>query len=395
MSPNVYKSRRQALLKLIDGTGFALIAFDAMQQTNDAPGLFIQDSNFLYLTGINEPGWVLLVAINGKSTLIAPNINRQQQIFDGSLSHKLAKQISGVDEIVVEKTDPLFLGNYLKEKVGLITPKAQPKHYPFSPNPAQKRLHRKAIKAGAEPIDISLHLAKLRAIKDEQEIASIKAAVRLTCESFIEVKKLLPKSSYEFQLAAQHTFNFMNQGRTHAYEPIVAGGVNACTLHYQQNNQPLPKNGLVLMDVGARVNGYAADITRTYAIGKPSEREKAVHNAVVRAHQKIIELIKPGLMVKNYSNEVDEIMKQELRVLGLLNSEGDYRKYYPHAVSHGLGLDVHDSLGAPDKFLPGMVITVEPGIYIPEESIGVRIEDDILITETGSEVLSGMLPTSL
>ena len=149
------------------------------------------------------------------------------------------------------------------------------------------------------------------------------------------------------------------------------------------------------MIAGARVGGYAADITRTYAIGTPSQREKDVHAEVEKAHRAIIDLIKPGASIKQYSASVDEIMKQALQNLNLFNTPDDYRRYFPHAVSHGLGIDVHDSLGGFETFLPGMVLTVEPGVYIPEEGIGVRIEDDILVTEDGNRNLSAALPTSL
>jgi len=152
---------------------------------------------------------------------------------------------------------------------------------------------------------------------------------------------------------------------------------------------------MVLIDAGAKVGGYAADITRTYAIGRPSDREIEVHAAVETAHKAIIDLIKPGFGMKDYHFQSDEIMKKALKSLGLLNAPADYRKYFPHAVSHGLGIDVHDSLGGFETFQPGMVLTVEPGIYIPEEGIGVRIEDDILVTEEGNRNLSAALPTSL
>jgi Xaa-Pro aminopeptidase len=204
---------------------------------------------------------------------------------------------------------------------------------------------------------------------------------------------------YEYEIEAAFTHAFRSNGATgHAYDPIVAGGKNACTLHYNDNNMALPKNGLVLMDIGARVGGYAADITRTYAIGTPTQRQKDVHAAVESAHHAIITLLRPGASVIEYHDSVDAIMKEALIGLGLMQSVDDtkaYRTYFPHAVSHGLGIDVHDGLGRPETFQPGMVLTVEPGIYIPSEGIGVRIEDDILITDTGHRNLSAALPTSL
>jgi Xaa-Pro aminopeptidase len=154
---------------------------------------------------------------------------------------------------------------------------------------------------------------------------------------------------------------------------------------------------LLLLDIGALVGGYAADITRTYAIGAPTKRMKDVHSAVKRAHEEIIHLLAPGVTIRSYHEAVDSIMKRELMELKLIDSLDDsrYRKYFPHAVSHGLGIDVHDSLGNTDQLKQGMILTVEPGIYIPEEGIGVRIEDDILITKDGFENLSATLSREL
>jgi Xaa-Pro aminopeptidase len=169
-------------------------------------------------------------------------------------------------------------------------------------------------------------------------------------------------------------------------------------LHYVQNDAKLKKRELLLLDIGARARGYAADITRTYAFSEPTKRQQMVHEAVRRAQKQIIELLQPNLLLEQYHRDVRRIMSDVLMELGLMKDgrdEDNLRKYFPHAASHGLGVDVHDSLGAPRMLEPGMVLTVEPGIYIPEEEIGVRIEDDILITPKGRENLSGRLSTEL
>ncbi len=149
------------------------------------------------------------------------------------------------------------------------------------------------------------------------------------------------------------------------------------------------------MDVGAFYGGYAADISRTYVKGEPTKRQAAVHQAVEVAHHRIIKLIEPMLSVEEYQRSVDKIMKEALDSIGLQSDDTGLRKYFPHAISHGLGIDVHDSLGAPKYFETNMVLTVEPGIYIPEENIGVRIEDDILVTANGRKNLSAALSTGL
>ena len=238
---------------------------------------------------------------------------------------------------------------------------------------------------------------ELKAIKQPEELARMRAAAKLTCSAFADVRAKLDELKTEAEVEAEFTYRFHRVGAKHAYEPIVAGGANACTLHYRVNKDKLRSRDMVLIDIGARTDGYSADVTRTYCL-HPTKRQKAVHAAVESAHKSIIALLAPGLPIAEYIDAVDAIMKQALHSLGLLDDVNDaemYRKYFPHAISHGLGIDPHDSLGRPRYFETGMVLTVEPGIYIPEEGIGVRLEDDILITPTGHENLSAALPTSL
>jgi Xaa-Pro aminopeptidase len=217
--------------------------------------------------------------------------------------------------------------------------------------------------------------------------------------AFEEVKASLDSLAYEYEVEAEFSYLFRRSGaKGHSYDPIVASGKNACTLHYGANNAKMKKRDLLLLDIGARHEGYAADITRTYALGEPTKRQREVHAAVQQAQADIIKLLRPDLSVEQYQRDVDGIMTRALMSLGLMKSESDeanFHKYFPHAVSHGLGVDVHESLGAPRVFQPGMLLTVEPGIYIPEEGIGVRIEDDILITEKGRTNLSARLSTDL
>lgn len=397
MTSRDYKKRRTTLRSHLDGLGYVVAAFDAVQQTNDASAPFQQEASFWYLTGIEEPGWTLIVEKIGKSTLIAPDISEVHRIFDGGISDLDAQEISGVERVMGRKEGYAFLENILKAEpsIGGITPDPQEKHYSFVMNPAPKKLYSYLKSNSKEVVDIRLAIARMRAIKTPDEIDTIRRAVKLTIEAFSKVKQTSSTAENEYNLEAAFTFAFRNMGAHHAYEPIIAAGKNACTLHYQKNSTELPKNGLVLMDVGARTEGYCADITRTYAIGTPTPRQIAVHASVEKAHHQIIALLRPGVSVKEYHLKVDEIMKSALKDLGLLKKPEDYRKYFPHAISHGLGIDVHDSLGAPEVFEPGMVLTVEPGIYISEEGIGVRIEDDILITTTGNENLSASLPTAL
>lgn len=401
VSQTFFVHNRKAMIDSVKGGLIILAAYTALQRGNDNAHCFEQESNFWYLTGISEPDWrVIIDGSAHKSWLVAPDIDEVHRTFDGGLSNDEARQISGIDTVISHTDSEKLLRDLAKKHSIVYALGEHPhgEHFNFVENPAQKKLWTVLERIFNSVQDCRLELARQRAIKQPEEIAAIKKAIRLTTEAFELVKDRLPQLKYEYEVEAEFDYYFKKHGATHAYDPIVAGGKNACTLHYNKNADKLKKNSLLLIDVGARVDGYAADITRTYALGQPTKRQLAVHAAVEQAHLTIIKLLKPGLSVGVYQEKVDDIMKQTLLSLDLMKSledEDNYRRYFPHAISHGLGVDVHDSLGRPTNFEPGMVLTVEPGIYIPEESIGVRIEDDILITKTGSENLSRRLSTSV
>jgi Xaa-Pro aminopeptidase len=203
---------------------------------------------------------------------------------------------------------------------------------------------------------------------------------------------------YEYQLEAEITAGFRKRGATgHAFEPIVAAGKRACILHNVANNAPIGKNELVVVDVGAEFEHYSADITRTVSFERSSTRQGAVYSAVLEAQEFAIDLLKPGLAFEDYRRQTDRFIGEKLRELGLIKTVGPagIRKYYPHSISHFMGLNVHDVGDYGQSLQSGMVLTVEPGIYIPEEGLGVRLEDDILVTEKGCEILSKTLPKRL
>jgi len=392
--------RRERMYKALGGTPLIMTAYNALQKSADMAHAFTQDASFLWLTGINEPGWQCVIE-GGTLTLVAPERDDVHILFDGGLTNEEAKQISGADAVLSRSEGDVMIKALSDTYPAVYAVGEDPhaEHYSFVENGAQKQLLMQLEALFTEVKDARLIFAQLRALKSEREVDAIRKAIAVSIEGFKSVRDQLSESRYEYEIEAELNSAFRKTGAEgHAYEPIVASGAHACTLHYATNNDALPCDGLLLIDAGAKVDGYAADITRTYAMGTPTARQIAVHEAVQKAHFKIIDLIKPGVTLKRYQHDVDEIMKDALESLGLLKDRSDekmYRKYFPHAVGHGLGLDVHESLGGSGEFKPGMVLTVEPGIYIPEEGIGVRIEDDILVTETGNENLSAGLSTSL
>ena len=243
----------------------------------------------------------------------------------------------------------------------------------------------------------------LRAVKSQIEVDLIKNACRITDSTFRRLLGFIKPGVWEFEIEAEIYHEFMrNRSRGPAFGTIVASGADSCTLHYVKNDKQCSKGDLVLIDFGAEYANYAADVTRTVPIGGSfSNRQKQVYNAVLAVHKAAIALLTPGKTFDEYNKEVGRIMEAELIGLGLLTSaevkhqseaEPLYKKYYPHGTSHYLGLDVHDYGDRYRKFEPGMVLTCEPGIYIRNEAIGIRIENDILITQDGPVDLTENIP---
>lgn len=397
-----FANNRQKLRQVLGSSPIILTAYAQLQRGNDAAFKFEQEANFWWLTGIEAPDWQLIIdGSRQKTWLVAPDIDEVHRVFDGSLSPEDALRISGVDAVLTRAEAEEKITELARQHAVVFTLGDDPyaEHYDFSRNPAPDALKRRLMRTFADVRSVRREMSRLRAIKQPEEIAAMERAISLTIDAFQHVGPLLGSLRFEYEVEAEFSYYFRRHGAAgHAYDPIVASGAHACTLHYGANNSALADRQLLLLDIGARHEGYAADITRTYAIGEPTERQTAVHRAVAEAQRAIIALLEPGLSIKEYHESADTIMQDALLSLGLMKGRNDtvgYRQYFPHAVSHGLGIDVHDSLGAPERLEPGMVLTVEPGIYIPEESIGVRIEDDILITIGGRRNLTAALSTEL
>lgn len=401
MNADFFSFNRNQLAAKIPGALFVLTSYTAMQRSNDTSFPFEQEANFWYLTGIEAADWLIVYdASQDTSWLVAPSIDEAHMLFEGSLSYETAKKLSGVKKIIEHRELDALL-RQLAKKHSIVYTVDQPTyadHFNFVLNPSLKKNRQRLERIFPTVQSCRKELASLRSIKQPQEIRLIQKAVDRTTQAFNVVHKNMQTYNYEYEIEADFTHFFRSNGTMgHAYDPIIGSGLNACTLHYTQNNAKLKKPQLVLMDVGARVNGYAADITRTLAFGVATKRQREVHKAVRNASEQIISSIQPGMLIEEYSSMVDSVMLEAIVSLSLAGAsdKAALRKYFPHAVSHGLGIDVHDELGQPKTFREGMVLTVEPGIYIPEENIGVRIEDDILITKNGHRNLSAKLSTSL
>lgn len=393
-----FTRNRERTMEKLQGGLLVVAGYTGMQKTNDEETRFAQEANMWYLSGIEFPDWWLIMdAKRGKSWLVEPDIDEAHRLFTESLLVDEAKKVSGISDIIsrdeamsmlrtVAKTHPL---------VYTVGPPAYHEHFTFTLNPAIADTRSMLERIFVKVEDFRLELARLRAIKQPAELDTMQQAIDLTIKGLKDVKEKLQTFKHEYEIEAELSYAYrVSGGSGHAFDPIIASGKNATVVHYFSNNSPLKKSTFVMMDVGARASGYCGDITRTYALGKPTKRMAAVHHAVRNAQSEIMSLLRPGLPVEEYQNHVDQIVKRhmvDLNVIVSMDDDTGYRHHMHHAVSHGLGVDVHDALGRPKEFRPGMVITVEPGIYLQEEGIGVRLEDDVLITDTGYKNLSAKL----
>lgn len=397
-----FKQNRLKLAELFGGKApIVLTANGLVQRSADTSYKFRQDSNFWYLTGINEPD-VILVIDKEKEYLIVPDREQTREVFDGALDLEKLAKISGIEKVYNDKDGWKLLGARLKKVkfvAGLEPAPLFVESYGFYTNPSKRSLIKniRAINPEIKLIDLRKELATLRVIKQASEINAIQEAVSITQKAIKKVKNNLPSYNHEFEIEADLTSSFKKQGADHAYHPIVAVGHNATTLHYTKNNAAYIPQELVLIDTGAEVENYAADITRTFSAQEPSKRQKAVYQAVIDAQEYAFSLLKPGVLLNEYEIRMEHFLGEKLRELLLIKviNKENVRKFCPHSVSHFLGLDVHDVGNYKKPLQAGIVLTVEPGIYIPEENLGVRIEDDIVITESGNKNLSAKIPKNI
>ncbi len=404
-SSEFFAGNRERLRQLFTGTApIVVTANGLLQRGGDSSYPFQQDANFWYLTGIDEPD-ITLVIDKAKEYLIVPSRGETRVAFDGSIDAEQLTRISGVQTVLDDKDGWRQLEARLRRAKHVATlspPPAFIEDHGLYTNPARAQLVARMKQASdeVELLDLSQHMGLLRVIKQPEELAAIQRAIDVTIDTIKEIIRpsSLAKYAHEFEVEADLTRGFRKRGANgHAFEPIVAGGERACTLHNVSNNGALSSDELLLLDVGAESNHYAADITRTVSLGEPSRRQQAVFKAVLEVQEFAFGLLKPGTFMRDNEQQIEHFMGEKLRELGLIKSidHDEVRKYYPHATSHFLGLNVHDIGDYSRPLEPGMVLTVEPGIYIADERIGVRIEDDVLITADGYEVLTARLPRQL
>lgn len=401
-NPEFFQNNRRRLQQSFGGTAPIVITANGLIQKTrqDDTYAFHQDSNFWYLSGIDKPNFVLVID-RDKDYIIGPEIDERWRIFNGGIAFEKLQKSSGVAEILGGKEGWQKLSKRLKKAkhaATILPPKIFDEQYHVYTNPAKRRLVKllKSYNSGLKLIDISRHIVELRTVKQPSEVAAIQAAIDQTSEVYRIIGKKLAKLKNEREIAVEIGYIFAQKGMAHSFEPIVAGGKNAVTLHYNENDSPIDSSKLLLIDMGGRLSGYCADLTRTLSIS-PTKRQLAVYAAVLQVREFALKMLQPGVQLASYESAIEHYMGEKLRELGLIKTidSESVRKYYPHNTSHFLGIDVHDVGDFTKPLAAGTVLTVEPGIYIPEEEIGIRIEDDVLITEDGNRVLSARLPREL
>lgn len=402
-SSDFFAGNRERLRQLFTGSApIIMTANGLLQRASDEAYPFKQDASFWYLTGCEDPD-VLLVMDKQKEYLIVPNRGTVKLAFDGAVDFDALKAHSGISDVVDDKEGWRRLEKRLKKVKNVATLAANPRyidHFGIYSNPARAELIQKIKTSNAdiELLDLRPHLMRMRMIKQEPEIAALQRAIDITIDTIKEVLRpsRFSKYEYEYEIEADLSRGFRRRGALgHAFTPIVASGPRACTLHNVSNEGALNRDDLLTLDIGAEFNHYSADITRTVALGSGmSHRQRLVYDAVVEAQNYAFSLLKPGVLIREYEKQVETFMGEKLRELNLIKSinRDSVREFFPHATSHFLGLDTHDAGDYEHPLEPGVVLTVEPGIYIPHEGIGVRIEDDVVITETGIKNISGRLP---
>lgn len=422
----VYHQRRQTVLDKIGADGIAIIfAAPEQRRSNDTEYPYRQDSYFHYLTGFPESDSALILSGHDHTTtLLCRHKDPDQEIWNGfRYGHEAAQEVFGFD-----KTDDISqLTQYLKNllpghrqlyAIWGLYPEHDSKIITLWHEVNQLANHRSINGSSITPegfINLATILDPLRMIKDEHEQLLMRIAAEISAQAHIRAMQHTKPGKYEYQIEAEILHEFMSQGaRYPSYNSIVASGKNACCLHYISNNGQLNAADLLMIDAGAEYQMYAGDISRTFPVsGRFTSAQKEIYDIVLAVNQASIEATVKQANWQTISDNAIRMLTQGLIDLGILHGSVDenidkkhYRRFYMHGLGHWLGLDVHDvggrfdNNGQPVLLQPGMVTTIEPGLYIAAaddipkafHNIGIRIEDNILVTETGNEILTASVP---
>lgn len=414
-SNRLYINNRIKFANRIESNSIALFNSNDLMPTN-ADGLmpFRQNNDLLYLSGIDQEETILLImpnypVANKREILFIKETNELIAIWEGhKFTKEEAKELSGIQTIfwisefeqvfnsLVVEAKNIYLNNNEHTRAVIEVETREDRFSKWCRSKYPNHTYNRSA-----PI---MHL--LRSIKNKDEIDMLQKACDITEAGFRRILKFVKPGIEEFEIEAEFIHEFIrNKSLGFAYQPIIASGSSACVLHYIENNRMCNSGDLLLMDVGAEYGNYNADMTRTIPVkGKFSPRQKEVYNAVLKVQKEAINMLLPGTILNDYHKEIGLVMEKELLDLGLIDktdiknqdaANPAYKKYFMHGTSHYLGLDVHDVGNFYQPICEDMVFTVEPGIYIREEGIGIRLEDNIVIKKDGVVNLMGNIPIEI
>ncbi|MFK8013112.1 MAG: aminopeptidase P N-terminal domain-containing protein [Marinicellaceae bacterium] len=419
-----FKKRRNQISKIIGPDAIAIIrAKDIAIRNGDADYKYRPDSNFYYLTGCHEPDSLLVICpgyVYGDDILFCREIDKVNEIWNGPML--------GLDKA---KAELLFDNSFDIKSIDVQIPQIMQgrekvyfmlgedsnfdKTVVAWTNSVKKEKWAKS-QAPHELVSIKNYLDDMRVYKSKDEIRCMQESANIAAEAHIKMMKACRPGLFEFNLKAEYMHHLTNYNSQPSYLPIIGGGKNACILHYVNNNEVLNDGDLVLIDAGAECGYYASDITRTFPVnGRYSKAQKQIYNIVLEAHAAAVKVVKPGSHWNEPHEAAVKVIAQGLLDLGLLKGELEtvlqnhlYAEFYMHKTGHWLGLDVHDCGeysvdGLWVELEAGMVLTIEPGIYIGHDAkvpdkfkgIGIRIEDDVLVTRDGNKILSNKVPREI
>jgi len=412
IAKELYIKNRSKLATILKPKSVAVFNSNDIFPTNaDGTMSFRQNNDLFYLSGIDQEETILIVFPDHPETkfreiLFVKETNEHIAVWEGQkLSKNEAREASGIQSVYwVSEFQSVFTQLIFEANTIYLNTNEHVR----SDNKVQTRDDRFIIWCKAKyPLHnyerLAPHMHFLRATKEQQEVEQIQTACTITEKAFNRILKFVKPGLKEYEIEAELWHEFIRCGsRGPAYQSIIASGKNACVLHYIENNKTCEDGDLLLLDIGAEYGNYNADLSRTIPVnGKFSVRQKAVYNAVLRVFKSAKQMLVPGNTLNNLNKEVGLLMEAELINLGLLNLQDVknqnpisplYKQYFMHGTSHHLGLDVHDVGDRNRPFEAGMVFTCEPGLYIPKENIGIRIENDILVTIGGPIDLMQNIP---
>lgn len=406
LSSSFYRSNRARFMDAISQGGLAVFnSNDIYPISADSKMPFQQHRDIFYLSGIDQEESVLLLFPDAKNSnhrevLFVKKTNNHIAVWEGAkLSRKEAINISGIQTVLwtddfnslfnqlTKEAKSIYFNTNEHYRANIETQTREDRFIEWAKKKYPTHQHEKS----------NFILQRLRSLKHKEEICQIQQAINITEKGFRRVLDFVKPGVWEYEIEAEFVNEFIkNRSKGFAYSPIIASGRNSNVLHYTQNNSKCQSGDLILIDVGAEYGNYASDMTRTIPIsGKFTPRQRRVYDAVRKIGEESMQLLVPGTLIKEYNQEVGKIMSSALIDLGLLDKKDlnikdkknpAYKKYYMHGTSHHLGLDTHDYGLIEEPIEPNMVLSVEPGIYIPEESFGIRIEEDVVVQEKGGPI---------